>query len=157
MAPVPTDDAGQATPATEVERTAAAARRARALWRAGEQSGSIAALASLPGSPSVRSWMATGAEGSSRTGVGGPGQEKPLPEGDGEPIPEPGFSDPARRLWEGIDPSIRFRILNNVWCNRCRRSSSIQLLDARVKRGDLLLTGLCTVCGGNVARVVERA
>lgn len=69
--------------------------------------------------------------------------------------PEPRFTGPARRLWNAIEAHFRVRLLNNVWCLHCARSSSMQLLEGWVERGDLVLGGRCTRCGGDVARLVE--
>ncbi len=68
---------------------------------------------------------------------------------------EPRFTGPAESLWNAIETHVRVRLLNNVWCVQCASSSSIQLLEGRVERGDLVLRGRCIDCGGEVARVVE--
>jgi len=58
IAQVPADDAGQVASSVATERTAAAARRARALWRAGEKPQALSVLGGLTESASVRSWVA---------------------------------------------------------------------------------------------------
>jgi hypothetical protein len=68
---------------------------------------------------------------------------------------EPSFTNPALRLWNAVEPGIRVRLLNNVFCVECGGNTSMQLLDGRVERGDLVLGGRCVRCGGEVARVVE--
>lgn len=65
------------------------------------------------------------------------------------------FSAVAQRIWSSIDAGMQIRILNNVWCSNCRGSCAMELLEGRVRRGELVLSGRCVTCGGNVARVVE--
>ncbi|MHB8077891.1 MAG: hypothetical protein ACYDIE_01375 [Candidatus Krumholzibacteriia bacterium] len=67
----------------------------------------------------------------------------------------PGFSARASRAWAGMPAEMRIRALNNVWCAGCRSGTSMALERATVTRGDLVLHGRCTKCGGSVARVVE--
>ena len=61
----------------------------------------------------------------------------------------------AKKIWEAISPEIRMKLLNNVWCGRCGKMTGIGKIDARVDRGDLILKGICTRCGGPVARLIE--
>jgi len=61
----------------------------------------------------------------------------------------------ARRRWEDIPKDIRFKILNNVWCIECRDSTGIAEVSGKIEKGMLVLRGVCTICGGEVARVVE--
>jgi len=67
----------------------------------------------------------------------------------------PHFTPAADKMWAAVDPSMRIRLLNNVWCTTCRGSSSMELLEGRVEQGDLVLRGRCVACGNDVARVVE--
>lgn len=61
----------------------------------------------------------------------------------------------AKKVFESIAPEVRVRILNNVWCMDCRRTVGIGITSMEVVRGDLVLKGLCTKCGGPVARLIE--
>ncbi len=61
----------------------------------------------------------------------------------------------AKKIWDKIPPDQRLRILNNVWCVACMKSSSMGRASGRVERGILTLTGRCTRCGGLVARIIE--
>ena len=61
----------------------------------------------------------------------------------------------AQKLWESIEPQRRLRILNNVWCVGCMRNTSMGKVSGKVEKGMLSLTGVCTRCGGVVARMVE--
>jgi hypothetical protein len=61
----------------------------------------------------------------------------------------------AKKLWEMVPKEVRMKLLNNVWCTRCSEVRGIGNVDMTVDGGDLLLKGICSTCGGNVARVVE--
>jgi hypothetical protein len=63
----------------------------------------------------------------------------------------------AIEAWQRIEPGIRLRLLNNVWCASCSSGTSMALDSASVSGDDLVLQGRCTKCGGDVARVVEEA
>lgn len=65
------------------------------------------------------------------------------------------FTHHAAKRWEELEPSSRLLILNNVFCVSCRGGGSMQLLEGKMERGDLILKGRCVRCGGEVARVVE--
>ena len=65
------------------------------------------------------------------------------------------FTGPALKQWDALDPKMQAVLLNNAWCGHCRTTTHIQVRFARVVRGDLLLSGICGRCGGEVARVVE--
>ena len=61
----------------------------------------------------------------------------------------------AKKMWDAIAPDQRLRILNNVWCVNCMKTSSMGAVRGRVDKGVLSLTGVCTRCNGLVARIVE--
>ncbi len=65
------------------------------------------------------------------------------------------FTPKAKTIWEAIAGDIRIRLLNNVWCGHCRKTSSIGNLSGKVESGMLVLRGNCTKCGSHVARVIE--
>jgi len=67
----------------------------------------------------------------------------------------PTFTKPARKLWDTIPEDFRKALISNVWCSRCRDTTTITNFSGVVKGGDLLLVGKCAVCHGDVARVVE--
>jgi hypothetical protein len=67
----------------------------------------------------------------------------------------PALTPLARRAWRKVSPSMRVRLLNNVWCASCRSNTSIAVDSGVVTGGDLVLHGRCTRCGGDVARVIE--
>lgn len=62
----------------------------------------------------------------------------------------------ARAIWESIPGNMHIRLLNNVWCVSCRKTTGIGGdVTGKVSRGMLVLHGRCTSCGGPVARVIE--
>lgn len=67
----------------------------------------------------------------------------------------PSFTKPARQRWESIPADIHQRLLSNVWCSHCRHETTITNFSGTIKGGDLLLTGKCTECRNDVARVIE--
>jgi hypothetical protein len=67
----------------------------------------------------------------------------------------PSFIDPAAKLWAKIPPDTKKLLLANVWCSKCRDETTITNFTGAVKGGDLLLVGLCSICRGDVARLIE--
>jgi len=65
------------------------------------------------------------------------------------------FTPQALKFWEAIPGETRQRLLRNVWCGDCGTSVTITHFTGRIERGDLILTGQCNKCQGEVARVVE--
>ena len=61
----------------------------------------------------------------------------------------------ARKIWNAIPSEIRMKILNNVWCANCSDITSIGSISGKIEKGMLVLRGICTRCGGSVARVLE--
>ncbi|MFV9645097.1 MAG: hypothetical protein ACNYWU_04670 [Desulfobacterales bacterium] len=47
------------------------------------------------------------------------------------------------------------KILNNVWCVNCSDITGIGSVSGKIEKGMLVLRGICTRCGGSVARVLE--
>ncbi len=67
----------------------------------------------------------------------------------------PTFTKPARQRWESIPLEHRKLFLSKVWCGNCSQGTTITDFSGRIERGDLILTGQCARCCGNVARVIE--
>jgi len=65
------------------------------------------------------------------------------------------FTPKARKIWEAIPLPMQEKILNNVWCSTCRKMTTMVHFAGKEEGGDLILTGQCARCNGNVARVVE--
>ena len=61
----------------------------------------------------------------------------------------------ARRIWDAVPGDLQVKILNNVWCVGCRETTGIGSVSGKVERGMLVLRGVCTRCGGEVAWVIE--
>ncbi|MCJ7721809.1 hypothetical protein MUO98_05330 [Candidatus Bathyarchaeota archaeon] len=61
----------------------------------------------------------------------------------------------AQKIWNAIPGEIRMKILNNVWCVNCSDITSIGSVNGKIEKGMLVLRGICTRCGGSVARVLE--
>ena len=65
------------------------------------------------------------------------------------------FSVQAKRLWQGIPEASRQILLASVWCGKCADGTTIVNFCGEVKGGDLILRGVCSRCGAQVARHVE--
>lgn len=65
------------------------------------------------------------------------------------------FTPQALLRWKKVPEWARKKILNNVFCSRCRGSVTILLETAEMKDKDLILRGKCQNCGKNICRVVE--
>ena len=71
------------------------------------------------------------------------------------PKMEENFTPKAKKIWQAIPADIRLKILNNVWCVQCKQTTGIGKVSGKVESGMLVLRGVCTRCGGKVARVIE--
>jgi hypothetical protein len=67
----------------------------------------------------------------------------------------PKLTREAQQLWDAIPHATRLRLLNNVWCANCAKATGIGEISGNVEKGDLILRGVCTRCGGEVARLIE--
>ena len=58
--------------------------------------------------------------------------------------------------WKRIPENIREEILSNVWCSNCQ--DVVSLTDYQIENNGLglIISGKCSVCGSEVARVVEK-
>lgn len=65
------------------------------------------------------------------------------------------FTLRAKAMWDVIPPQMQQRIVENVWCTRCRTAVTITDFSGHVEKGDLILSGRCATCGGKVARLIE--
>jgi len=74
---------------------------------------------------------------------------------DNESIPS--FTAPATILWKMIPAETRKLILTSVKCGKCRDEVTITNFSGVVKAGDLLLVGKCSVCYGDVAKLVRQS
>jgi len=69
--------------------------------------------------------------------------------------PEDVFTPQALRRWKKIPEWAQEKILDNVFCSRCRGSVTTLLETAEMKGKDLILRGKCKNCGKDICRVVE--
>jgi repressor LexA len=65
------------------------------------------------------------------------------------------FGRQAKRLWERIPEEFRKTLLANVWCGNCAGGTTIVQFHGEVEGGDLILRGVCSRCGSQVARHIE--
>ena len=68
---------------------------------------------------------------------------------------EDNFSPRARNICRSIPADAQLKILNTVWCTRCKTMSGLTTIKANVCSGVLVLRGGCRRCGADAARVVE--
>jgi len=61
----------------------------------------------------------------------------------------------AKKLWDKVPKEVQVKLLNNVYCSQCKKMVGIGNVEGFVDRDDLILKGICTACGGAVARVIE--
>lgn len=61
----------------------------------------------------------------------------------------------AKVIWESIPQPVRLKLLNNVFCVECKKTTGVGKIKMTVESGDLLINGVCTSCGSKVARLVE--
>ncbi len=65
------------------------------------------------------------------------------------------FTGRAKILWDAIAVQNQEKVLTNVWCPHCGGTTTMVDFKGELKRGDLVLTGICVNCGGRVARLIE--
>jgi len=69
--------------------------------------------------------------------------------------PESTFTLPARRRWELLPAAARQAITNAAWCVSCAKTRAMLVKGGSIVRGDLVLSGNCSRCGGEMGRLVE--
>jgi len=62
----------------------------------------------------------------------------------------------ANMQWKRIPKNIKEKILSNVWCSNCRDAISVADYYIENDKLGLIIHGKCSVCGSEVARVVEK-
>ena len=60
----------------------------------------------------------------------------------------------AEETWNNIPSDRQTTILENVWCSKCRKKTTMKNFRATLK-GSLLLYGRCCKCSGVVCRNIE--
>lgn len=68
----------------------------------------------------------------------------------------PSLTPAALRRWERMELEGKEIILSQIWCNFCEGSHGILDASGHLHRsGDIMLSGFCPACGGQVRRVIE--
>ncbi len=67
----------------------------------------------------------------------------------------PHFTPSARARWKQIPLRAQEDILAAVWCAECNKGTSMNLSEAHIKGGFLILKGICQRCGHDLVRSVE--
>lgn len=65
------------------------------------------------------------------------------------------FTPEAYRIWNEINFDIKEKILKNVFCGSCERTTTIIDYIGKTSHNDLVLKGKCKKCGHEVARLIE--
>jgi hypothetical protein len=65
------------------------------------------------------------------------------------------FTAPALKRWDKIPASMQAKLLGSVWCSACSKAVYIIVESGKIKNNNLILTGRCADCGGQVARLIE--
>lgn len=65
------------------------------------------------------------------------------------------FTPQAQVRWDAIPLMVQEQLLSKVWCSHCAVATTMLEVEGQILKGDLLLTGVCKICGGKVARVIE--
>ncbi|MCK9454730.1 hypothetical protein [Sulfurimonas sp.] len=66
------------------------------------------------------------------------------------------FNKKAMQKFNQIPDDIKSKTLSNVYCSACKGTTTIVDFVATVDRNDLVLTGKCNKCSGEVIRLIER-
>lgn len=69
--------------------------------------------------------------------------------------PFPKMTPPAKKRWEQIPKQLRMKILENVWCSKCRTMVELKLQEGQMSGRSLMLRGICKTCGSEASRLVE--
>lgn len=69
--------------------------------------------------------------------------------------PRPNFTPLARRRWDSIPDGVRQSLLADVHCTRCCCTTTMTSFGGLIKNDQLVLSGKCSKCRGDLARVIE--
>ena len=61
----------------------------------------------------------------------------------------------AFKKWKEIPKLSQDKLLSNVWCSGCGRSTEIILEEITIEKPSLILRGKCKTCGQNICRIVD--
>lgn len=65
------------------------------------------------------------------------------------------FNKKAMQKFNQIPDDIKSKILSNVYCSNCEDTVKIVDFEATIDKNDLVLTGKCNKCSGEVNRLIE--
>ena len=67
----------------------------------------------------------------------------------------PEFTPEAKEKWDKLPKEPIFDILNDHYCPHCKTGRKMQLTAVETIQCDLLLSGTCKTCDGEMKRVIE--
>ncbi len=67
----------------------------------------------------------------------------------------PELTPEAAARWYEIPATMQRRVLDAVWCSKCRTRVAMKLESGVTIGNALILDGTCAVCGSGVSRVIE--
>lgn len=65
------------------------------------------------------------------------------------------FDKKAMQKFNQIPDDVKSKILSNVYCSSCKDAVKVVDFTATIDGADLLLSGKCERCSGEVARLIE--
>jgi len=73
----------------------------------------------------------------------------------GEDLATSSWSPEAHRRWEQLSADTQHLVLTHGWCTQCGQAQRMDLIGGAIIVDDLVLTGICTICGHRMARLLE--
>jgi hypothetical protein len=61
----------------------------------------------------------------------------------------------ATAKWDLLPAAEKAKIVDNVWCDTCEKTTTMIEIDCQTMNSDLILSGKCAACGNAVGRFVE--
>ena len=65
------------------------------------------------------------------------------------------LSQEAMQRWNQIPDDVKPKLLENVYCSKCKDTVKIGNFEASMIEADLILKGKCSICNNNIARLIE--
>ncbi len=67
----------------------------------------------------------------------------------------PKWTAQAKKRWSQVSEGARKDILNSHWCPHCGTGRAMQVIEGKMLGRSLLIKGICKICEGEMARVIE--
>ena len=67
----------------------------------------------------------------------------------------PKWTAQAKKRWNQVSEGTRKDILNSHWCPHCGTGRAMQVTEGKMLGRSLLVKGICKICEGEMARVIE--